>query len=170
MKWVLWAALIVAACSPLGCAARRGGTAAERKEPIDFTAPLLSGGTYQLSKDRGHPVVIDVWATWCEPCKDTLPIIDALRREYFPKGVQVYSLNVDSEPTELGKFLTALDVHLPVLLDPNADVADGVLAVHRMPTSFIIDGKGVVRSRHEGVPSDLLKSTRAQLEELLETP
>ena len=161
-----WSVVI---CSALlvCCAQRKVRPPSFNAEPIDFSAPLLSGGSYQLSQDRGHPVVIDVWATWCEPCKDTLPIIDALRREYVPQGVGVYALNVDGESGGLERFLKEIDVHVPVLLDPNADVADGVLEVHRMPTSFVIDGRGVVVMRHEGASGDLLKTTRAKLEELL---
>jgi cytochrome c biogenesis protein CcmG, thiol:disulfide interchange protein DsbE len=160
--------VLASAVLGFGCAARR--PMAPRKAeptPLDFTATGGDGKPYRLSQDRGHVVLIDVFATWCEPCKKTLPVIDALRREYAPQGVRVYALNVDSDSSEVPAFLKALDVHLPVLLDPNADAADGALGVRRMPTSFIIDTAGIVRFRHEGFPPEFLKQTRAELEELL---
>ena len=162
---LLGIALAVAASA--GCAARSPVTRRAEPRPVDFTAGRSGGAVYRLSQDRGRVVVIDVWATWCEPCKQTLPIIDALHREYAPKGVRVYALNVDADSQDLPEFLKKLDVHLPVLLDPNADAADCVLGVRRMPTSFVIDQEGIVRARHEGLAPDYLKRVRGEVEELL---
>ena len=141
-------------------------------EPLTFTvARYPDGAPYSLAQDRGQVVMIDVWATWCEPCRDALPIAQDLAKHYAARGLKVYALNVDADPRGIPAFLTETKVAaLPVLVDANADVADKVLRVRGMPTTVLIDRRGQVRYVHEGFNEEFLQLYQNELEELLAEP
>jgi cytochrome c biogenesis protein CcmG, thiol:disulfide interchange protein DsbE len=139
--------------------------------PLELELRRYPGGeTWQLSEERGSVVLLDVWATWCTPCKDTLPVYSELARQYGERGLKVYALSVDEDVNLIGPFLEQNHVTLPVLLDSNAAVAEGALGVRVMPTAYLIDRRGVVREVHEGTLGDtgsLLRQYRGQVEALL---
>ncbi len=165
----------------LGCAgAQRGPTAAVEPvkaapdgegTPLEMQLTRYPGGEpWRLSDERGSVVLLDVWATWCEPCRDTLPIYTELARQYGGRGLKVYALSVDEDVRAIAPFLEENGVQLPVLLDGNAQVAEGALGVRAMPTSYLIDRRGVVRHVHEGATGSrdaLLQRYRGEIEALL---
>jgi len=139
--------------------------------PLEMQVKRYPGGeSWQLSSDRGNVVLLDVWATWCEPCRDTLPVYTELARQYATRGLKVYALSVDEDARAIEPFLEENDIQVPVLLDTNAQVAEGALGVRVMPTSYLIDRRGVVRHVHEGAMGDtasLLQRYRGEIEALL---
>jgi thiol-disulfide isomerase/thioredoxin len=140
-------------------------------QPIDFGLVRFPGGEkWRLSQEHGSVVLLDVWATWCEPCRDALPLYDGLRKRYAEKGLVVYAVNVDDDPKGIPEFLTSLKVALPVLLDPKALVAEATLKVKMMPTSLLVDRQGVVREVHEGFDADLDGTLVPQIDALLAEP
>jgi thiol-disulfide isomerase/thioredoxin len=136
--------------------------------PLSFQVKRFPGGEpYSVASDRGSVVLLDVWATWCEPCKDALPLYQNLAQEYGAKGLKVYALNVDEDPRGIQAFLDETKVSLPVLLDANAAVAEKTLYVKLMPTAFLLDRKGVVRFIHEGFAEEFLQKYQTEIELLL---
>jgi thiol-disulfide isomerase/thioredoxin len=125
---------------------------------------------YDLKEDRGQVVLLDVWATWCEPCKDALPMYAALQKEYGSRGLKAYALNVDEDVRAIPVFLKETKVELPILLDANALVSERLLKVRLMPTTFLIDRKGVVRHVHEGFDEAYLQRFQTEIEQLLAEP
>ena len=143
----------------------------QKAAPLDFTVKRYPGGEpYSLSEDRGSVVLLDVWATWCEPCRDALPMYQDLAKHYASRGLKVYALNVDADARALPPFLAETKVTLPVLLDAQAEVADLVLRVRGMPTTLLVDRKGHVRYVHEGFAEEFLTRYQTEIEELLEEP
>lgn len=139
--------------------------------PLDFQVKRYPGGEpYSLTSDRGSVVVLDVWATWCEPCRDALPFYENLAREYAGRGLKVYALSVDEDPRAIAPFLQETKVGLPVLLDENAQVAERTLKVKGMPTTFYIDRRGVVRHFEEGFAEEFLTRYQSHIEALLAEP
>jgi thiol-disulfide isomerase/thioredoxin len=134
---------------------------------VDFTVERLGGGKYRLSQDRGSAVLIDVWATWCAPCRFALPALDRIAQEHASKGLRVYALSVDSDPYDVPTFVASLGLKVPVLLDPTADVADKVLGVRGLPSSFLFDAKGRLAQAHEGFNPDYESELRGELAALL---
>ncbi|QSQ19420.1 TlpA family protein disulfide reductase [Pyxidicoccus parkwayensis] len=140
-------------------------------EPLVFKVKRYpSGEPYDLASDRGSVVLLDVWATWCEPCRDALPFYENLAREYAGRGLKVYALSVDEDPRAIAPFLEETKVGLPVLLDENAQVAERTLKVKGMPTTFYIDRRGVVRHFEEGFAEEFLTRYQSHIEALLAEP
>ncbi len=115
----------------------------------EFSLPSLQGSTVALSSMRGKVVLVDFWAQWCEPCKKELPQLDKLAKDYAGKGVVIVAVNIDKQRDNAERMVKQLGVTLPVLLDPAGSVA-GTYDLPKMPTSFVIDKKGIVRFVNEG--------------------
>jgi thiol-disulfide isomerase/thioredoxin len=144
----------------------------EEPAPLRFTVKRYPGGeSYAIDSDRGQVVLLDVWATWCEPCRDALPMYEQLAKRYSARGLKVYALNVDEDTRAIPAFLADTKVtDVPVLLDANAEVADKVLRVRAMPTTVLIDRQGRVRYMHVGFSEEFLAKYQAEIEELLAEP
>ncbi len=140
-------------------------------QPLAFQVKRYpDNSTYDLKSDRGQVVLLDVWATWCEPCKDALPMYAQLQKEYGARGFKAYALNVDEDVRAIPPFLEEAKVELPVLLDANALVSERLLKVRLMPTTFLIDRKGVIRHVHEGFAEEFLQQFQTEIEQLLAEP
>lgn len=162
--------LVVAALS--SCAKEPSAALASFGEsPLDLTLPAYpSQKPFELASERGHVVLLDVWATWCDPCRESLPLYQALAGKYADKGLRIYAVNVDGEaavPAEIPKFITETKLSLPILLDTDAKLSESLLKVKMMPTALLIDRKGRVRHVHEGFEKKDFEGVVAQLETLL---
>ncbi|MBL8919139.1 MAG: TlpA family protein disulfide reductase [Myxococcaceae bacterium] len=151
--------------------ARRGLLPRAEAKGLDFTVARHPGKErYRLSDDRGSVVLLDVWATWCEPCRDSLPFYDDVARQFASRGLKVYALSVDADASVISPFVSELKLGLPVLHDPEAVVAGSTLRVSQMPTSLLFDRRGVVRRVHEGLSDDYFQQTLSDVEALLSEP
>lgn len=140
-------------------------------EPLALTLPRYPGGEpFDLASERGNVVLLDVWATWCEPCLEALPMYGALQKQYAARGLKVYAVNVDDDEGELGPFLARTGVTLPVLRDPGVALSERLLKVRVMPTSFLLDREGRVRHVHEGFAEEFLPRYQQEIEQLLAEP
>ncbi|MGZ3427370.1 MAG: TlpA family protein disulfide reductase [Polyangia bacterium] len=133
----------------------------------EFSLPSLKGSTVALSQLRGKVVLVDFWAQWCEPCKKELPQLDRLSKEYSSKGVVVLAVNIDKQRDNAERMVKQLGLTLDVLLDPAGSVA-GSYDLPKMPTSFVVDKKGIVRFVNEGFdgPKDV-ERFKQELDELV---
>jgi cytochrome c biogenesis protein CcmG/thiol:disulfide interchange protein DsbE len=115
----------------------------------DFTLNVLAGNgkTIQLSSLRGKPVVVNFWATYCEPCKKEMPSLAELQKQYEPEGLQILGIVMDDpgEKTILD-FAHRLGVNYPVLVGTDK-VADTYGGVDGLPTTFYVDRTGKVVDR-----------------------
>lgn len=123
-------------------------------------------GKHPFSADRGQVVVIDAWATWCAPCVRSLPLLQALRKDYANRGVRVYAVSVDEDKAQIPTFLATARVDLPVLLDPGGFVLEDRLKLRQMPTTWVVDRTGHVRYAQESFDGNL-NDIRAQVDALL---
>jgi thiol-disulfide isomerase/thioredoxin len=116
----------------------------------DFELPLLDGGRFRLSSARGDVVALAFWATWCEPCREELPALDALARKLKGSGVRFYAVNIeaiDRQPSIL-KFKNGNGLTIPVILDGGE--VSATYRVETIPHLVVIDRAGRVRDTFDG--------------------
>lgn len=109
----------------------------------------LAGHRVDLAGFRGHVVVVDFWASWCEPCADEMPVLEALYTSLHGQGLDVVGVSQDSTAGNITSFLRRVHVSFPIVHDNGHAVADRY-GPRGMPTSFIIDRHGIVRFVHRG--------------------
>ncbi len=140
-------ALALVLSLPLLAPVAHGGQASGRPA-ADFSLPDGAGAPLRLSSLRGKVVLLDFWASWCEPCMKELPELDKLQREFAGRLV-VVTISIDKERKAALDTARRLKLGLRVLLDPEGKVAE-LYDPPKMPTSYVLDREGVVRLVHEG--------------------
>ncbi len=116
----------------------------------DFSLEGLNVKTVQLSALKGNVIFINFWATWCDPCKDEMPSMDALYQRYREKDFVLLAISVEERnPEPARKFIQKHRYRLPVLLDPAGKTLD-LFEIHRLPATVIIDKKGRIVGRAIG--------------------
>jgi len=119
-------------------------------EPPAFTLKDLDGKVVRLSDYKGRPVVVDFWATWCQPCRASLPHLNTLHDRYSEKGLVVLGLSVDdSGPQRVKRFADHLGLHFRLAM-ADERVLDAFGPIRSIPTTFFIDKKGQVVRRVVG--------------------
>ena len=125
--------------------------------PTDPPKPLPTlgfldgnGARHDLAEFRGHPMLLNLWATWCQPCIAELPALAALARTEAKDGIAVVALSTDhGGPAQVRSFLAAHGIDLPVRVDPDGHVLEA-LGINGLPTTLLIDARGRERGRLEG--------------------
>ena len=114
-----------------------------------FELSTVDGKTIEFSQLRGKVVVLNFWATWCGPCKEEMPALDRLSRQFNPRDVAVLTITTDHERTGIQQFMTQFHSTLPVLLDEQRDVSLAFM-VRGLPTTVFISKNGTVVGRAVG--------------------
>ncbi len=136
--------------------------AALKAEPIapDFTLPNLQAASeHSLSDYRGKVIYLDFWASWCGPCRDSLPALDALQKELGVKMFEVLAINLDADPRDGLRFLKQYPVSYTVLTDPDGSSARNYELVG-LPSSVLLDQHGVIVSSFQGFHPGHIKKLR----------
>jgi thiol-disulfide isomerase/thioredoxin len=116
----------------------------------------------------GQVVLVDFWATWCRPCKDSFPAYSELQREFAGRGFILLGVSIDKTAGPYAEFLQRYKPSFPTVRD-GAQKLIAEVKVPTMPTSYLIDRKGIVRSVHTGFHGDAtLKALREEITRLLE--
>jgi|GEM_PF-384046 len=122
---------------------------ADSKDGKAQSADSKPGEMVSLTDHAGQVVLVNFWASWCEPCRTEMPILDAIYEEYKGLGLTVLGVNAEADSTSAFKFLDKTSVGFPILLDPEDKVTQ-LYEVDAMPTTVIIGRNGKIRSRHRG--------------------
>jgi thiol-disulfide isomerase/thioredoxin len=120
----------------------------ERAAP-DFLLETLDGGTLRLSDLQGKAVLVNFWATWCQPCRSELPHLVAAYNRYRQEGLEIVAVNLQEDEDTIAGFVEEFGMQFPVVIDRSGDVADKFRVIG-IPTSFFIDRSGVVRTIYTG--------------------
>jgi cytochrome c biogenesis protein CcmG/thiol:disulfide interchange protein DsbE len=137
------------------------GQAAPEIDLTDF-----NGRPVKLSDLRGKVVVVDFWASWCAPCRESFPVFERLSKTYRDQGLVVLGVNVDNDPAAAKKFLADVPVTFTVLADPSKKVAKAY-EPKTMPSSYVIDRAGKVRFVHAGFKGSDAQKIEAEIKTLL---
>jgi thiol-disulfide isomerase/thioredoxin len=120
-----------------------------------------------LARFRGKVVVVDFWASWCEPCRHSFPWLNAMQAKYGERGLVIIGVNVDRERSDAERFLHEVPAEFPIVYDPAGTLA-ARYDVPGMPTSFVIGPNGDVVGRHIGFRNALRAERETELQKLLE--
>lgn len=110
----------------------------------DFSLPTLAGDTFTLSAQRGKPVVLNFWATWCQPCQRELPALQQAA-ERFGDGVVIAAVDQGETAETVQRYVDKLGLTFTVPMDGQQEAADRY-NIHGLPTTYFIDAAGVIRS------------------------
>ena len=141
-------ALLVIAAVALGTnkPAKLGLTEMNRPAP-DITLTTLDGATLRLSDLRGKIVLVNFWATWCEPCKTETPDLVAAASDFKDRGLEIVGINLtdqDSDLDAIRRFVRLYGIPYPIMLDPEKK-AQNAFGIYPIPTSYFIDSTGTIR-------------------------
>jgi cytochrome c biogenesis protein CcmG/thiol:disulfide interchange protein DsbE len=133
----------------------------------DFTLPTLAGDTLRLSDLRGQVVVVNLWASWCPPCREEMPALERVYRDVHLDGVEVLAVNATYQDSlsDAASFAKRNGLSFPVLMDTTGGTARRY-QLRALPSTYFIDAKGVIGRVVIGGP--MSESTlRAVIEDLL---
>jgi len=144
LVWIGAGVLAVVALLWLGGA---GPDPVERGPPAP--AFTLDGPPVSLADLRGRVVLVNFWATWCEPCKEEMPAMERLYRAHRDRGFELLAISVGEEPEPVRAFREELGLSFPILLDRDKSVSR-TYQTYRFPESYLVDREGVVVERYVG--------------------
>jgi cytochrome c biogenesis protein CcmG/thiol:disulfide interchange protein DsbE len=134
---------------------------------VDFTLPDVQGHLVRLADLRGRPVLINIWATWCSPCREEMPSMNALYKDYSAKGLAMVAIATDTEGQPVvAPFMQAYGLTFPILLDPQ-NMVGTQLQVPGIPTSYLLDKRGRVIDLVIGARDWYSRKIRHLIEQLL---
>ncbi len=132
----------------------------------DFTLKSLDGGNLKLSEHRGEVVMVNFWASWCGPCRQEMPILEALYSQYKELGFTILGVNVEEDAEAPKRLLQSIPVSFPILLDSQNKVSE-LYRVVAMPSTYLIDRDGNLRYFHAGYRPGFEQKYDVQIRELL---
>ena len=134
--------LVVALAAVVFLEFSRGASRSRFPAP-EFALQSLDGRTLHLSDYRGKIVFLNLWATWCPPCREEMPSMERLHRRFEPQGLVMLAVSEDSDVTQVRPFVNEMKLTFPILLDPQGRLGPK-LGVTGYPETFVIDRNGQV--------------------------
>ncbi|HVZ19905.1 MAG TPA: TlpA disulfide reductase family protein [Vicinamibacterales bacterium] len=171
MRWTLTAVSAVAlalltlnAWEPVAEAAAGAACPANAKPAnLNFTLKDVNGKDVKLSSFKGKVILIDFWATWCEPCKMEIPWFEAFQTKYGARGFQAIGISVDDTVEKLKPYVAKYKMNYPVLQGLNHDdVQNAYGPLWGIPVTAIVSRDGKICAKHAGI------STRQNFEQEIE--
>jgi thiol-disulfide isomerase/thioredoxin len=130
----------------------------------NFKLPDLNGKEISLDQFKGRVVVLDFWATWCGPCRMTMPLMENLQKEY-KSSMALLAIDLQESKDVVGDYVLQQGIHSQVLLDEKGSVG-AAYGTDALPTQIIIDKEGIVRRVQAGFGPKTLSQLRAEIERL----
>ncbi|MBU7315598.1 TlpA family protein disulfide reductase [Paenibacillus oleatilyticus] len=133
----------------------RAGTAAKiGAQAPAFALPALDGQTYTSEQFRGKPLIINFWASWCEPCKAEAPALARLYERYKDRvGLVAVNITAKDRIESVREFVSEHGLSFPVLLDERAETAQAYRIVP-IPTTYLVDRSGMIADKMTGAADD----------------
>jgi thiol-disulfide isomerase/thioredoxin len=165
------ATIILLACTALSGFAQEADTPKPRPKLPGISLAAIDGGAWKLSDNLGKTVILNFWATWCEPCRTEIPYLLKAAKEFKEKDLVVFGVNLDQEGEEkVRRFIDEFKIDYPILIPPKGSP---FWALEELPTTLLIDAEGRLVKRYTGAfpEAELRKDILAILEsEKVEPP
>lgn len=135
----------------VGCRAPERETVAVGASAPTYASRTVDGDSIALADLTGKVVLLNIWATWCKPCREEIPALETLFQRHRAEGFEVIGVSIDapSEAARLRPFVTELGASYPLWHDPDDRVSSTFLALG-VPASYLVDRDGILRWRHMG--------------------
>lgn len=135
----------------------------------DFHATTAAGQNIALSQFEGKVVVLDFWATWCGPCRSSVPELKDLTKKYPSEQLQVISISADSDAAKWRDFIAKKGMDWPQIWDSDGSIRN-VFAVSAFPTYLVLDRQGIIRQRIVGInpQQTIVARLKSELAKMLE--
>ena len=165
MKRLRFAIIIIPSMlAAVGCTSRDtpAAAASDGRVEVGLPAPAyatvsLAGDSVSLAQQKGKVVLLNIWATWCHPCRTEVPELRAIHARYRDRGLELIGVSVDTDGTDdaIRTFMTDYQMTFPIWRDPDERISTQFLAVG-VPATFLIDKAGILRWRKTGpiAPND----------------
>ena len=131
-----------------------------------FEATTLAGQPIAMADLKGRILLVDFWASWCDPCREEFPEFEALYQEFRNRGVEIVAVSVDRKRENAEAFLAKHPVTFAVVHDNDHAIADR-FKPRAMPTAYVVDQAGIVRFVHLGYQREYLAKYREEITRLL---
>ena len=161
-------AVLTAICAlSLSCGSSRNAESSIEpgREAPAFELPDLGGSSVSLQQFQGKIVLLDFWATWCGPCRMSMPLLEDLQREY-PNDLVLLAVNLQEEPDEVRRYVRQQRLSSRVLLDQEGKVGSAY-GSESIPMQVLIDQKGVIRHIELGFSPSLGARLRGEIHRLI---
>lgn len=135
--------------------------------PAPSTTWTTNGGELSLEQLRGKVVYLDFWASWCAPCRQSFPWMNAMQAQYAGQGLEIVAVNVDKERELVKQFLAKYPAQFTVAYDPTGESAV-LFKVKGMPSSYLIDRTGEIRFTHLGFREDDRATLEGRIQQILQ--
>jgi thiol-disulfide isomerase/thioredoxin len=160
-----WMALILGAALSTTCARPAPEQAVEIGTPAPvFKLQNLAGRQVSLDQFRGKVVLLDFWATWCNPCRMTMPLVEKLQKEYSDT-LALLAVNLQEPEAVVKDYVQKQGINSEVLLDENGSVGESY-GTESIPMQVLIDRNGIVRNIHIGYSPSMISKLRAEIQQL----
>ena len=166
MRWARLATALCACALAAGCATTASTLSTAGGKPVAGGALDLAGRHVPLETLRGKVVLLDFFATWCEPCKKGLPETQALVEKNAGRGLAGWAVSLDDQLALVPPFIAELKLRLPTYFDEGGKLADE-LGVEKLPTAVLLDRRGAVRFVRYGSAEESEAEVARALEQLL---
>jgi thiol-disulfide isomerase/thioredoxin len=137
--------------------------------PALSMAPLEGGAPVSLAGLKGSVVYVDFWASWCVPCRLSMPALEDLYKRNKSRGFAVVGVNKDAGVADARRFLAKVPVSFTLVQD-GADAAARGFDVKAMPSGYLVDRKGLVRQVHRGFTAETGATLEKEIDSLLKEP
>lgn len=136
----------------------------------DFRLNTIDAQEITLSGLKGKVVLLDFWATWCGPCRESIPHFIELYKNYHGKNFELIGMNMDkkSEIEMVRKFVNSTGIPYPIIITSEEVIKS--YGVNAIPTSILIDKNGKIREKIVGFNKSIARHTTNRIEELLSEP
>lgn len=161
------AAVLMLAAAILGGCPFEPGPVVGRRAP-DYSGPSLDGSTFRLADHRGEVLLLNVWATWCHPCRREMPSLEALHQDFHEHGLRVVAVSIDAAGAkdEIRSFLEEFGITFLTVHDSEQHVARAFWT-HGVPETFLIGRNGRIVHHWIGRIDGRSESVRERVREAL---
>jgi thiol-disulfide isomerase/thioredoxin len=137
--------------------------------PMTAAAATSPATELDLSHLRGRVVIVDFWASWCKPCRQSIPWLNTLKARYADSGLTIIGVNVDAERRDADRFMRDVPIEFEIRFDPEGHIARQ-FKVPAMPVTYVLDRSGKLVATHLGFRDARKDEVEESIRNLLNAP